>query len=118
MTLKATILFGGFFNAVERRQQSDNLIIKCTTMITSIEVFGKIKEMNTRTLGSLNRILLSDIAEGLSIPADLLLVFLTELQVKGLILIHKIPIVSVSLTNYGVQEIDAIDRRDDGLDGE
>ncbi len=87
-------------------------------MITSIEVFGTIKELSTRTLGSLNRITLSDIAEGLAIPADLLLVFLTELQIKGLILIHKIPIVSVSLTNYGVQETDAIDKGFEELDGE
>lgn len=87
-------------------------------MITSIEVFATIKEISTRTFGSLNRISLSDIAEGLSIPSDLLLVFLTELQIKGLILIHKIPIVSVSLTNYGVQEANAIDRRNEELDTE
>lgn len=82
-------------------------------MITSIEVFGKIKELNTRTYGSLNRILLSDIALDLSIPSDLLLIFLTELQDKGFILIHRIPIVSVSLTNFGAKE----DSLDD-IDGE
>lgn len=82
-------------------------------MITSIEVFGKIKELNMRTFGSLNRILLSDIASDLSIPSDLLLIFLTELQDKGFILIHRIPIVSVSLTNFGVKE-DSID----DIDGE
>jgi Mn-dependent DtxR family transcriptional regulator len=73
-------------------------------MITSTEVFGKIKEMSKRTYGAQNRILLHDIADALSISSDLLLVMVIELQNRGLIIIHKTSIVSVSLTNYGVQE--------------
>jgi hypothetical protein len=83
-------------------------------MITSVEVFGKIKEMNTRTFGSRNRILISEIADELPVPSDTLLVLLTELQNRGLIIIHKTPIATVSLTNYGVKE----DTPPGGLDSE
>lgn len=63
-----------------------------------------IKEMSAKTLGDQPRVLLSDIAGDLSIPPDLLLVFLAELEGRGLIVIHKTGIVSVSLTKFGVNE--------------
>jgi len=71
-------------------------------MITSVEVFTKIKVMSRKTLNPNHRILLSDIVSEIHVPQDSLLVLLVELENRGLIKIHKTTIVSVSLTNYGI----------------
>lgn len=71
-------------------------------MATSGEVFRKIKEMSQRTYSPQHRILLKDISSELVISYDTLLVLLTELKDRGVIRIHKTAVVSVSLTNYGI----------------
>jgi len=71
-------------------------------MITSVEIFRKIKVMSRKTLNPNHRILLSDIVSEIHVPQDFLLVLLIELENRGLIKIHKTTIVSVSLTNYGI----------------
>lgn len=73
-------------------------------MITSVEVFNKMRDMSQRTFGTRPRILLSDLAKELSIEQDVVLVLAAELENRGLINIHKTNIVSVSLTSYGVSE--------------
>jgi len=75
-------------------------------MITSVEIFRKIKVMSRKTLNPNHRILLSDIVSEIHVPQDSLLVLLVELENRGLIKIHKTTIVSVSLTNYGIGQED------------
>lgn len=76
-------------------------------MVTSAEVFKQIKEMERKTLHEHRRILLSEMAEALSVSQNDLLVLLVELENRGLVKIHKIPIASVSLTDYGMREEEA-----------
>lgn len=73
-------------------------------MVTSVEVFNKIKEMSKRTFGSRPRISLTDIAADLPVSPDQLLVLLKELENRRLIDIHKAQVTTVSLTSYGVNE--------------
>lgn len=70
-------------------------------MITSVEVFNKIKAMSLRTLNPRHRILLDDIYQEIPVPKDRLLVLLVELENRGLIKIFNTTVASVSLTNYG-----------------
>jgi len=72
--------------------------------ITSIEVFRKIKAMSRKTLNPNRRILLTDMMNEIPVPQNSLLVLLIELEDRGLIKIHKTTIVSVSLTNYGIDQ--------------
>lgn len=71
-------------------------------MITSVEVFKKIRAISERTLNSRHRILLNDLLAEILIPQDSLLVLLIELENRGLVKIHNTTVVSVSLTNYGI----------------
>ena len=73
-------------------------------MLTGVDVFNKIKELSQRTLSANPRILLTDIAAGLDISQDALLVLLVELESRGLIKTHRGRVISVSLSNYGVDE--------------
>lgn len=70
-------------------------------MITSTEVFNKIKAMSLRTLNPQHRILLDDLHQEIQIHKDTLLVLLIELENRGLIKIYNSTVASVSLTNYG-----------------
>lgn len=69
--------------------------------MTSVEVFKLIKQLSRRTLGTHQRILLSEIASELLITQDKLLVLLIELENRGLVKIHKTRVLSVSITDYG-----------------
>ena len=73
-------------------------------MITSVDVFKKIKAISRETLNPNRRILLSDMVNEIALPQDSLLVLLIELEDRGLIKIHKTPIVSISLTSYGIDQ--------------
>jgi hypothetical protein len=73
-------------------------------MSTAAQVFDKMKDWSKKTLNSRHRILLSDIATELSVPQDLLLGLLTELQNAGLVRIYKTDVASVSLTSYGLTQ--------------
>ena len=72
--------------------------------ITSVEVFNEIKKLSKRTLNQRPRILMKDIITQLPISQDALFLLLVELENRGLISIHKTDIISVSLSNYGLQE--------------
>ena len=74
--------------------------------ITSVEVFQRIKDLSRRTVESNHRILLSDIAAGMNVSQDTLLVLLTELENRGLIRVFKTMLLSVSLTQYGMSQDD------------
>lgn len=71
-------------------------------MITSVEVFKKIRAISERTLNPRHRVLLNDILAEALIPQDSLLVLLIELENRGLVKIHNTTVISVSLTNYGI----------------
>lgn len=77
-------------------------------MNTSVEVFGKLRDMSQRRYNAYQRILLHEIARELGMSKDRLLVLLTELENRGLVCIHKTAIASVSLTNYGATEKDPL----------
>lgn len=74
--------------------------------VTSVEVFRKIKELSRRTMKANHRILLSDIATGMDLSHDSLLVMLVELENRGLVRIFKTMVLSVSLTSYGISQDD------------
>lgn len=73
-------------------------------MISSSEVFLKIKQMSTRTYSSTHRILLGELAAEMALSQDDLLVLLMELQNKGYIQINSTRIASVNLTNFGLTQ--------------
>ncbi|MGC4234700.1 MAG: hypothetical protein QM594_17090 [Niabella sp.] len=73
-------------------------------MITSVEVFKHIKAWSLKTLNRRQRIILQELSTSLSVSGDSLLVLLIELENRGLIKIHRESIISVSLTNYGVEQ--------------
>lgn len=73
-------------------------------MITSVEIFRTVKQMSKRTLGPRPRVLLGDMTRVLGIPADTILLLLTELEDRGLVEVHGTTTVSVSLTSYGVTQ--------------
>lgn len=76
-------------------------MIESVVMVTSVEVFQKIRELSKKTLNPRHRILLNDICSEISIPTDSLLVLLIELENRGLIKIFNTTVTSVSLTDYG-----------------
>jgi Mn-dependent DtxR family transcriptional regulator len=75
-------------------------------MVTSTEVFRAIKEMSRKSLGSRPRILVGHLAVNLEVSSNIILVLLAELKNRGLVEIHKTPVASVSLTNYGAGQED------------
>jgi len=77
-------------------------------MITSVEVFKKIKTISARTLNPRQRILLHDILSEMFITQNSLVVLLIELENRGLVKIHHTTVVSVSLTNYGITQEDPL----------
>ncbi len=73
-------------------------------MKTSVQVFEQIKTMDGETLHPKRHILLKELSSALSLPQDELLVFLVELEDRGLVKIHKTTLPAVSLTNYGTEQ--------------
>jgi hypothetical protein len=74
-------------------------------MCTAAQVFDKMKDWSKKTLNSRHRLLLSDMGTELSISRDLLLGLLEELEKAGLVKIYKSDIASVSLTSYGLTQV-------------
>lgn len=72
-------------------------------MAATEKIFEAIKTMSKKTLNSQHRILLNDIASDLKLSKDNILVSLLELEYAGYIKIHRSKIISVALTNHGLQ---------------